>query len=146
MPAKTRGTSTITTRTSVVLWTIQLLLAALFLFAGAMKFVMPIEAMTREIALPGAFLHFIGVAEIVGALGLVLPGLLRVHRELTSLAAVGLVVIMSGATTLTVSGPHPWQAATPLVVGLLLVLIAHRRAPTRWPLGRSSVRALQASA
>ena len=144
MPTTT-PTTTLTKRTNVTLWTIQMLLAALFLFAGTMKFVMPIEAMTREVALPGAFLHFIGIAEIVGALGLVLPGLLRVHRELTSLAAVGLVVIMSGATTLTVSGPNPAQAATPLIVGLLLVLIAHRRPPARWPGRPSSARAQHAS-
>jgi uncharacterized membrane protein YphA (DoxX/SURF4 family) len=141
---RTTGHGSATTRVNVLLWTIQLLLAALFLFAGTMKFVMPIEAMTREIPLPGAFLHFIGSAEIAGALGLVLPGIFHVRRELTWLAAVGLVIIMSGATTLTVTGPHPSQAVMPLIVGLLLALVAHRRGTPAWPRGRAKARAMAA--
>src|SRR5712671_3732383 len=75
---------------NVVLWILQSLLAALFMFAGVMKFIMPIEEMTKQIALPGWFLHFIGAAEILGAIGLILPGILRIRVELTPLAAAGL--------------------------------------------------------
>jgi hypothetical protein len=71
-------------------WTIQTLLAALFLFAGGMKLVLPIEAMTKQILLPGWFLRFIGIAEVLGALGLILPWLLDIKRVLTPLAAFGL--------------------------------------------------------
>jgi uncharacterized membrane protein YphA (DoxX/SURF4 family) len=56
------------------LWTLQALLAALFLFAGGMKLVSPIAALTQQVALPGPFLRFIGLAEVLGALGLILPG------------------------------------------------------------------------
>ena len=87
--------------TGGALWTAQILLALLFLFAGTMKFLMPIEKMQQPVALPAAFIYFIAVAEIAGALGLVLPGLVRIRTELTALAAVGLVAIMSGAATLT---------------------------------------------
>jgi uncharacterized membrane protein YphA (DoxX/SURF4 family) len=59
------------------LWVVQVALAALFLFAGGMKLVLPLEKMAGPPALPGALLRFIGVAEVCGALGLVLPGLLR---------------------------------------------------------------------
>jgi len=55
-------------RTNTVLWGIQGLLAALFAFAGAMKLVLPVEAMQQgPMALPGPFLRFIGVAEVCGA-------------------------------------------------------------------------------
>lgn len=61
---------------NIALWIIQVLLALLFLFAGVMKFVMPIEEMTKQmqVAVPGLFLQFIGVCEILGGLGLILPG------------------------------------------------------------------------
>jgi uncharacterized membrane protein YphA (DoxX/SURF4 family) len=85
------------------LWIIQGLLALLFLFAGGMKLVLPIEEMTKQMPMPGPFLRFIGVAEILGALGLILPGLLRIRPGLTPLAAAGLVIIMIGATALTLA-------------------------------------------
>src|SRR5262245_22767098 len=80
------------------LWIVQALLALLFLFAGVAKLVMPVEEMTKDIHLPGLFLPFIGVVEILGALGLILPSLLRIRPGLTPLAAAGLVIIMIGAT------------------------------------------------
>ena len=79
---------------NVGLWILQGLLAALFLFAGVMKLVMPIEAMAGPVAIsPGAFLRFIGVAETLGAVGLVVPWLFRIKPGLTPLAAGGLVII-----------------------------------------------------
>ena len=74
------------------LWIVQALLAALFLFAGGMKLVLPLEQMTGPIALPGPLLRFIGVMEVLGGLGLVLPGLLGIRPGLTPLAAAGLVI------------------------------------------------------
>ncbi len=109
------------------LWIIQVLLALLFLFAGGMKLVMPIEEMTKQIALPGSFLRFIGVAELLGGLGLVLPGLLRVRPGLTPLAAAGLVIIMIGATALTLVVGLVASALIPLVVGLLAAFVAYGR-------------------
>ena len=78
---------------NVVLWIIQVLLALLFLFAGGMKLILPIEEMTKQMPMPGLFLRFIGVCEVLGALGLILPGLLRIRPGLTPLAAAGLVII-----------------------------------------------------
>ena len=82
---------------NIALWVVQALLAALFLFAGGMKFVMSIEEMTKQVPLPGWFLHFIGVVEVLGALGLILPWLTRIRPGLTPLAAAGLAIIMIGA-------------------------------------------------
>jgi DoxX-like family len=107
-----------------VLWTIQGLLAALFLFAGVMKLVLPIETMTGPGALPGPFLRFIGMAETLGAIGLILPGLTRIHQELTPAAAAGLAIIMIGATTLTAATGSAAGALFPLIVGVLAASVA----------------------
>ena len=113
--------------TNRALWTAQALLAALFLFAGVMKLVMPIASMQGPIALPGLFLRFIGVVEVLGALGLVLPGLFRTHQRLTPLAACGLVGVMTGATVLTAMGMGVLLALFPLVVGLIALSIVYGR-------------------
>jgi hypothetical protein len=115
-------------RKNVTLWMVQGLLAALFLFAGGMKLVMPIEAMAGPVALPGLLLRFIGVAEVLGAVGLILPGLLRIHAQLTPVAAAGLVIIMIGATVITAMGGTIAPAVVPFVVGVLAASVAYGRA------------------
>ena len=112
---------------TVALWIVQGLLALLFLFAGVMKFIMTVEEMTKEIPLPGAFLRFIGVAEVLGAIGLIVPSLLRIKPGLTPLAAAGLALIMIGATLLTLTYMGVGMALVPLVVGLLAVFVAYGR-------------------
>jgi len=115
-------------RTNTLLWILQGLLAALFLFAGGVKLVLPIEAMQQGgVALPGPFLRFIGIAEICGSFGLVLPWALRIHPELTPLAASGLVIIMVGATVVTVLTGQIAGALMPFTVGALALLVAHQR-------------------
>jgi uncharacterized membrane protein YphA (DoxX/SURF4 family) len=113
---------------NVALWIIQVLLALLFLFAGAMKFIMPVEEMTKQmpVAVSGLFLHFIGVCEILGGLGLILPMLLRVKPWLTPIAAIGLVIIILGAVTFSLQ-LGVMQAMMPLVVELLLIFVAYGR-------------------
>src|SRR5207244_12331242 len=85
------------------LWIIQGLLALLFVFAGGFKLFMPIEELMKETGMPGPFMRFISVAEVLGGIGLILPGLLRIRPGLTPLAAAGLVIIMIGATVLTLA-------------------------------------------
>jgi uncharacterized membrane protein YphA (DoxX/SURF4 family) len=109
------------------LWVVQGLLALLFLFAGGTKLVLPIEEMTKQMPLPGLFLRFIGVAEVLGGLGLILPGLTGIRPGLTPLAAVGLVIIMVGATVLSAATGGIVPALLPLVVGFLLAFVAYRR-------------------
>ncbi len=92
-----------------------------------MKLVLPLETMTAQMPLPGLFLRFIGVAEVLGAIGLILPGLLRIRPGLTPLAAAGLVIIMIGATVLTLAGGDVAPALIPLVVGLLSAFVAYGR-------------------
>jgi uncharacterized membrane protein YphA (DoxX/SURF4 family) len=109
------------------LWIVQGLLALLFLFAGVMKFVMSVEEMTQQVQMPGAFLRFIGVCEILGGLGLILPSLLRIRPGLTPLAAAGLIVIMIGATIVSVMIGGVAAAIAPFVVLLLLAFVAYGR-------------------
>jgi len=109
------------------LWIVQGLLALLFLWAGGIKLVLPLEALAGPVPLPGLFVRFIGVAEVLGAIGLILPGLLRIRPGLTSLAAAGLVIIMIGATVVTLVGGIIPAALISLVVGLLAAFVAYGR-------------------
>ena len=109
------------------LWIVQGLLTALFLFAGGMKLVLPLEKLTGPIPLPGWFVRFIGAAEALGALGLILPGLLCIRPGLTPLAAAGLVIIMIGATGLGLAVGDIAMTLIPLVVGLLAAFVAYGR-------------------
>ena len=109
------------------LWTIQILLALLFLFTGTMKLLLPIEEMTQQMAMPGWFLRLIGVCEVLGAIGLILPWLLRIRPGLTPLAAAGLVIIMIGAVAITLAISDVATALIPLAVGILAALVAYGR-------------------
>ena len=115
-----------------VLWIIQVLLALMFLFAGGTKLVLPLDVLKsmgspNQIQLPGLLVRFVGVVEVLGALGLILPGLLRIKPWLTPLAAAGLVVIMIGAVGLTLASGEVGSALVPLVVGLLAAFVAYGR-------------------
>ena len=117
---------------NVVLWVIQALLALLFLFAGGTKLVLPIEVLAsmgspNQVHVPGLLLRFIGVCEVLGALGLILPGVLRMRQGLTPLAATGLAIIMIGATALTFMGEGLGPSLFPLGTGLLSALVAYGR-------------------
>lgn len=108
-----------------VLWSIQWLLAFLFLFAGGVKLVMPADALAKEAPmLSVAFLRFVAVCEVLGAIGLILPWLLRIQSRLTPLAAACLVIIMIGATVVTVMMNGAAMAVLPVIVGLLLAWVA----------------------
>lgn len=117
---------------NVILWIVQVLLALLFAYAGWVKLSMPLEALAKAAPLPAPFLKFIAVAEIVGAVGLVVPWLTGIRPGLTPLAAACLVVIMIGAVVITVATmPAAW-AVLPLVTGALAAFVAIGR----WRLAR----------
>jgi uncharacterized membrane protein YphA (DoxX/SURF4 family) len=125
------------------LWTIQVLLALLFVFGGSVKLTMPLDELVAQAGMPGPLLQFVGLAEVLGGLGLVLPGLLRIRPGLTPLAAAGLVIIMIGATGLTLTGGQVVPALFPLVIGLLAAFVAYGRwrpAPRRGSSRRSALR------
>ena len=116
-------------KATYALWTIQLLLALIFLFAGGMKLAMSTEELTAAmtVPMPILFVRFIAVCEVLGALGLVLPGVFRIRTDLTPLAAKCLVVLMIGAVTITVTTMDASMAILPLVVGILAAVVAYGR-------------------
>ena len=121
---------------NIALWIVQGLLAALFLFAGGMKLLMPLDEMMKQmpIALPEWFVLFTGVVEVLGAIGVILPWLLRIRPGLTPLAAAGLVIVMIGATAYTLAAGQVGSALMPIVVGILAAFVAYGRwrlTPTR---------------
>jgi len=111
-------------------------LALLFLFAGGTKLILSSETLAsmgspNQVVLPVWFFRFIGVAEVLGALGLILPGLFRMQRHLTALAALGLTIIMIGAVVVTIMGDGFKMAITPLIAGLLCAFVAYYRWQSR---------------
>ena len=114
---------------NILLWIVQILLGLLFLFSGVMKFVMPYSEMIKDqtIVFPHWFFLFIGVCEILGGIGLVVPWLTKIRPSLTPLAASLLIIIMVGATVITAMGPMAPMAAIPAVVGLLCAFVAWGR-------------------
>ena len=117
---------------NILLWIIQILLGLLFLFAGGTKFYYTIEQMRsmgspNQILFPGWFIHFIGVCEILGGLGLLLPGLLRIKPYLTVLAAIGLTIVMIGAFIVVAMADGIGVAFPNLIIALLCAFVAYGR-------------------
>lgn len=114
---------------NVGLWILQGLLAAVFLMAGGSKLVMTAEEMAGPgpIQLPTALLRFIGVCEVLGAIGMILPGLTGIRPRLTAIDGVCLALIMAGASVINVvNGMAPFAILT-VVVGLMALYVAYGR-------------------
>ena len=117
---------------NILLWILQALLALTFLFSGGTKLVLPMDMLMsmgspNQVVLPGLFIRFIGVCEVLGALGLILPGIFHRRQELTPLAAAGLTILMIGAVVVTIMGDGIAMAITPLIIGLLCAFVAYGR-------------------
>jgi putative oxidoreductase len=115
-----------------VLWVAQVFLGVLFLMAGGMKVVVPVDALAADMVwvthVPAMAVKAVGVLEGLGALGLLLPSILRIQPQLTPIAAGGLI-----ATMVSAAGVHVWlgegaMAAVPLVLGSVAAFIAWGRA------------------
>ena len=100
------------TAMNVALLVVQGLLAVLFLWAGVIKLVLPLDQLTGPIPVPA---------------GLILPGLLRIRPGQTPLAAAGLVIIMIGATGFGLAARDVMMTLIPLLVGLLAAFVAYGR-------------------
>jgi putative oxidoreductase len=116
----------------IALWIVQALLALAFLMAGGMKLALPADqllanGMTLVEQVPLALIQFIGLSEVAGALGLILPAALRIQPQLTSWAAGALAFVMVLAVI-----THAWLGemsaiGAPLVLGLLAAFVAWGR-------------------
>jgi lysylphosphatidylglycerol synthetase-like protein (DUF2156 family) len=115
-------------RVNVSLWVGQGLLALFFgLASGAPKLLLPLEMIPMPIALPEVFLRLIGVAEVLGAIGLILPGLVRIRTQVTPLAAACLVLLTICAATYQLLAQQPANALFAVAVGLFAAFVAYGR-------------------
>ncbi len=135
------NTGTQTTRThtcaprffvSFGLWLLQALLAAVFLAHGGLLLAPPAEiAAVMNAQFPRAFWVFLGVAEVLAALGLILPGVTRILPQLTVAACMGLIIVMVSATMLHLARSEWSSAVTTAILLVLITLVAYGRARVR---------------
>ena len=122
--SRTRGR-----RIGLVLWIVQGLLAAVFLMTGVMKLALPMDMLMAQmqLPLPGLFVRFLGLCELAGSLGLILPRVTHIRPSLTPLAASCLVVLMACAAAITLATGGGAEAVLPMLVGLLAGYVAYGR-------------------
>ena len=115
----------------IVLWILQVLLAVAFIAAGAMKLAQPLDALAVSLPwtadVPGALVRFIGVAEVLGGLGLVLPAATRILPRLTPIAAAALAIDMVLATLFHLVRGEAMMAPITLLLAVLLAFVAWGR-------------------
>lgn len=115
---------------NVTLWILQSLMAAFFIMAGVSKFATSVEQQRIQMEwarhVPDGMIYFTGVMEILGAIGLILPALLKIKPVLTPLAAVGLAIIMVLATCLNLYIGET-KGASILIVAAIALFIAWGR-------------------
>jgi putative oxidoreductase len=109
----------------ILLWVLQALLAALFVLSGATKLSAPPAELVARIGI--ALTKFIGVAELTGAAGLILPAMTRFRPHLTPLAAACLAIVMLFATAFHLAHGETPQAGFTVAVGGLALLIVWGR-------------------
>jgi uncharacterized membrane protein len=115
---------------NIILWVLQILFGLFFLFVGVMHFVLPpnLPAMMGWMYELPRGLHVVsGILEILGGLGLILPGLFRTQTRLTPLAALGLVFVMIGAAVWHITRGEFQNVVQNLVVAALLGFVAYGR-------------------
>lgn len=113
---------------SIFLWILQVLLAVQFLWHGWIMLAPPAELVDIINAnFAPWFRIFIGVTESLGALGLILPGVTRILPWLTSLAAVGLMIVAGSATIYHLSRGETSSAITTAILFALLTFVAYMR-------------------
>jgi hypothetical protein len=97
---------------------------------GGVKLLSPADVLEAQTPLPILLVRFIGLCEVAGALGMILPGLLRIRPGLTPLAAAGLVVLMICAAILTpiLITPDPVMVLVPATIGALAAVVGYARA------------------
>lgn len=115
---------------NVSLWVAQILLAGMFLMVGIMKTFTPIEELSKIVPLAAEmpfFVRFIGLSELAGAIGLILPAALRIRPQLTTLAAGALAFVMLLAMLYHISKGEYAAIGTNIVLGFLAAFIVFGR-------------------
>jgi uncharacterized membrane protein YphA (DoxX/SURF4 family) len=113
---------------NIVLWILQVLLAAAFFAHGWMMLAPPPEiAAQMNAMLPRWFSLFIGVSEVLAAIGLTLPGFTRIYPWLVTWAAAGIMIVMVSATVLHVARNEIPQALITLLLLAMATFVAYAR-------------------
>ncbi len=113
---------------NIALWILQVVLALAFLAHGILFLVPPPDiAALMNAFLPRWFQLFLGVAEVLAAIGLTLPGLTRIMPGLVPAAAAGVMIVTVSATVLHLSRGEISSAATTFVLLLMAAFVAHGR-------------------
>jgi uncharacterized membrane protein YphA (DoxX/SURF4 family) len=113
---------------NILLWALQVLLALAFLAHGWLLLAPPASIVEQmNASLPRWFQLFIGVVEVLAAVGLTVPGITRIQPSLVSWAAAGLVIIMIGATFFHVSRGEISSALTTAVLLVMAAVVAYMR-------------------
>jgi putative oxidoreductase len=111
-----------------LLWVLQVLLAAAFLAHGVLLLIPPPEiAVQMNAFLPRWFQLFLGVAEVLAAVGLMLPGMTRIQPWLVWWAAAGVMIVTLSATVLHLARGEYSSAATTLVLLAMATFVAYMR-------------------
>jgi uncharacterized membrane protein YphA (DoxX/SURF4 family) len=117
----------------IALWSAQIVLAIVFALAGGMKVATPAAELAKMApGFPPAFIRFIGIAELAGAIGIILPALTRIAPFLTPLASSGFVIVMVSAAVLHLVRGQFGELAVVVVLGALAYFVAwgrFKRAP-----------------
>lgn len=117
---------------NTLLWVLAALLAVAFLGAGMMKIVTPREKLVEKMSWAAhasdGQVKALGVVEVLGAIGVVLPAIVDIAPILVPIAATGLAVTMAGAVVVHVKEKEPIASAVPaIVLGLIAVVVAWGR-------------------
>ena len=130
---------------NIILWILQICLGVYFFFVGVMHFIIPpgLPDMMSWMYDLSPTLHYIsGIAEIVGGLGLILPGVTRIQTRLVPLAAIGLALVMVGAMIYHLARGETFNIVNNLFLAALLVFVAYGR----WKLKPITDRSAQSTA
>lgn len=116
---------------SIALWVVQVLLAALYIMAGSSKLFQPIAELAKMLPwateMPAGMVRFIGLSELLGGIGLLLPSLLRIQPQLTPMAAIGLAVVQLLATGFHISRGETSVIGVNILFMALAVFVAWGR-------------------
>jgi hypothetical protein len=113
---------------NIVLWILQVLLAVAFFAHGCLLLWPPPEiAALMNASLPRWFQLFLGLAEILAAVGLTVPGLTRIMAWLVAWAAGGIVIVMVSATIYHVVRHELSSAAVTLLLLVMAAFVAYMR-------------------
>jgi drug/metabolite transporter (DMT)-like permease len=113
---------------NIILWVLQVLLAAAFLAHGMFFLSPPVETVEFLYAsTPPALRLFIGAAEVLAALGLTLPGLTRIQPQLISWAAAGLMILLASASVFHLARGETSSAVTSAILLVVTTFVTYLR-------------------